>query len=155
MNTPETRPFAAQDLDPCADLFIQVFSQPPWNDRWPSTEVARAYLEEFVNTPGFQGFVVVLDQQIVAFLLGHRKQWWSGTEYYIDEFGVHPKVQGQGIGTMLIDHLKQSLSQAGIYTITLLTARDTPAAAFYAKQGFVTHQRMAFMFHRITDQEET
>jgi len=154
MNTPEIRPFADPDLEACADLFIQVFSRPPWNDRWPSTEVAYAYLKEFVDTPGFQGFVAIVDQQIVAFLLGHLKRWWSGSEYYIDEFGVHPDAQGQGIGTMLVDHLKQTLLQAGIYTITLLTARDTPAAAFYEKQGFVTHQRMAFMSHRITDQEE-
>jgi aminoglycoside 6'-N-acetyltransferase I len=152
---PDIRPFAAQDLDPCTDLFIRVFSEPPWHDKWPSIEVARAYLRHYVDTPGFEGLVATVDQQIVAFLFGHHRLWWSGSEYYIDEFGVHPDMQGQGIGTMLLDRLKQTLLQNGVHTITLLTANDTPAAAFYAKQGFVTHKRMAFMSHRITDQEET
>jgi aminoglycoside 6'-N-acetyltransferase I len=147
------RPYERADLQACTDLFIRVFSQPPWNDRWPSTDVARAYLEDYVRAPGFDGFVAEERGQVLGFLLGHRRQWWSGPEFYIDEFGIDPDRQRQGIGTTLLDHLKHVLSTAGVHTITLLTARDSPAASFYAGLGFRAHERMVFMSHRIAVQD--
>ncbi len=137
------------DLDRCTGLFVRVFSQPPWNDRWPSFEAARQYLEDYMGTPGFQGIVALDGEQPVAFLFGHRRRWWQGLEFYIDEFGVDPRRQGKGIGTMVIDYLKRELLQEGIGAITLLTDKDAPATAFYAKHGFVAHTRTVFMSLRL------
>lgn len=146
---PIIRPIHKDELAVCTELFIRVFSVPPWNEEWPSLEAAQRYLQDYVDAPGFRGFVAVEGASLIAFLFGHLRNWWLGPELHIDELGVDPRWQGKRVGTMLIDHLKHILPQSGVHTITLLTRAHAPAAAFYEKQGFVTHPDMAFMSHRI------
>lgn len=148
------RPYRPEDLDPCADLFLRVFGEEPWNDRWPSVERARSYLADFVATPGFMGFVALESTQFVALCVGHRRRWWQGDEYYVDELCVAPERQGQGIGTRFLSYIEERLLEQGIRHVVLLTRTDVPAAAFYEKQGFRTSSGTIFMYRNLgpTDQ---
>ncbi len=42
-------------------------------------------------------------------------------------------------------------SAGGLNRVYLLTARDGPAAAFYARNGYDTSPRMALLTHRLRD----
>ena len=56
-------------------------------------------------------------------------------EYYIDTLSVSPKVQGNGIGSSLLLHLKELLKGK---TLGLLVAMDNPKAEkLYQRMGFV------------------
>ena len=56
-------------------------------------------------------------------------------EYYIDTLSVSPKVQGKGIGSSLLLHLKELLKGE---TIGLLVSMDNPQAEkLYLRMGFV------------------
>ncbi|MCZ8517926.1 MULTISPECIES: GNAT family N-acetyltransferase [Paenibacillus] len=74
-----TRLFSPDDLQACTALFIEVFNQEPWNDRW-TPEAAEQYVSDYINTPGFRGIVAEEGQEIKGFILGVRKRWWDGDE---------------------------------------------------------------------------
>ncbi|MNG37505.1 putative acetyltransferase [compost metagenome] len=64
---------------------------------------------------------------------------------------VHPKFQGQGIGSKLFESLERELLVRGIKAITLLTDRDVPAEKFYKKNGFFEVSRLAFLAKNINE----
>ncbi|TLS52535.1 GNAT family N-acetyltransferase [Paenibacillus antri] len=137
------RHYSSEDFQGCVELFINVFNREPWNDRW-TQEKARQYLKDYVDTPGFKGFVAE-DIAIRGFIMGVRKRWWSSDEFFINEMCVEIADQRSGVGTKLLDHLGNALKSEGIERITLLTSREVPAEQFYKKNGFVTIDSLIFM----------
>jgi aminoglycoside 6'-N-acetyltransferase I len=144
------RAFKSTDLDRCVRLFVKVFSQEPWEDQWPSLARAKAYLSDIVNTPGFRGFVLYEGRTILGLCFGHEVRWWAGDEFYIDEFCIDSDVQRRGLGTELMNHVKQDLLGDGIQFAVLLTERETLAERFYAKQGFTPSAKTTFMYQRLS-----
>jgi GNAT superfamily N-acetyltransferase len=149
----EIRAFRHQDSSDCSELFVQVFGLPPWNDRW-SPESAGAYLGDIVHTPGFYGVVAFDGDRLVGVCLGHRKRWWQGDEYHIDELFVAPEAQRQGIGRQIIDYTKQELRTKGVGRLTLLTVRNTSADQFYSRLGFIPSEHLIFMKLDLFDDAE-
>lgn len=139
------RKFDAADLERCTHLFLKVYSGDPWYDEWPSYEMAETYLREYIENPCFKGYVVEIEEKLVGVCFGHTKTWWQGRECYIDEFYVDHAEQGKGIGSKLIDYVKEDLKQEGISCMTLLTERGYPAEGFYQKNGFRTKEDVIFM----------
>ena len=147
------RTFRATDLDRCVRLFIVVFGQEPWKDRWPSFDRAKAYLSDIVSTPGFRGFIAYEGRKIQGLCFGHVVQWWFGDEFFIDELCVDSDVQRTGIGTKLMGYVEQRLLKEGIQFAVLLTERNTLAESFYAKQGFAPSAKTMFMYKRLNKGE--
>lgn len=135
------------DLIKCTETFIKVFNEAPWNDEWTLTK-AEKYLLDFYNTPGFLGVVAIENKEVVGFIVGVRKTWWSGNEFYIHEMCVESQHQNRGIGKSLLNHLIHSLGNQ-ISHLTLLTDRGIPAEAFYKKNGFAEIERLVFLSKKI------
>ncbi|WP_274309822.1 GNAT family N-acetyltransferase [Solibacillus daqui] len=136
--------FVAQDLEACTKAFIEVFNCAPWNDEW-TTENATRYLRDFSRTPGFLGLLAIEQDEIVGFIFGVRRMWWSGEEFFIHEMCVKSQKQHTGIGTALLNQLVNELAPHAIQNITLLTDRGIPAEAFYKKNGFEEIERIIFL----------
>ena len=60
----------------------------------------------------------------------------TGSEVLLHAIVLHPKIQGQGIGTHLLYRVLQMAAQATL-PVTLNVAKTNPARAFYEKFGFV------------------
>lgn len=140
-------PFAAEHLDAAADLYIAVFNAAPWHDRW-TMATARARLADTLATPGARGFAL-LDGALLGFVLGFAEPWFDGTHFYIKEMCVRAGRQRTGLGTRLLQHLERALREQQVDRVYLLTAREGPAQAFYAKQGYYTSPKMCLMAHRL------
>lgn len=140
----EFKQYIAQDLEKCTTTFINVFNAEPWNDEW-TIENATRYLMDFTNTPGFFGLLAWEHEEIIGFIFGVRRAWWSGDEFFIHEMCVTPNQQHSGIGSALLNELIQALQPDAIQNITLLTDRGIPAEAFYKKNGFEEIERILFM----------
>ncbi|WP_410769451.1 GNAT family N-acetyltransferase [Fontibacillus sp. BL9] len=140
----ELKSYDRNDLLKCTDTFIGVFNQEPWNDQW-TTETAYQYLSDFTNTPGFIGFTAAEGEEIVGFIFGVSRRWWSGNEFFINEMCVSTVKQKTGVGSALMRLLIKELESIGISNITLLTDRDIPAEAFYKKFGFTEIERLVFL----------
>lgn len=143
------RPFIeSKDLSSCISLLINVFNHEPWNDKW-SIESAEKYLQDYIQTPGFKGFIAEEESELKGFIFGFRKRWWEGDEFFVNEMCVQIKEQRSGIGTKLLKYLESSLLSEGIENITLLTNRGIPAEEFYEKNGFNVVNRLIFLHKRI------
>lgn len=135
------------DLIQCTETFIKVFNGEPWNDEWTFTK-AQKYLLDFYNTPGFLGGLAIENKELIGFILGVHRTWWSGNEFYIHEMCVESQHQNKGIGKSLLDYLIKSLDN-NISNMTLLTDRGIPAEAFYKKNGFEEIERLVFLSKNI------
>jgi ribosomal protein S18 acetylase RimI-like enzyme len=136
--------FEENDLLKCTNTFIHVFNQEPWNDEW-AKETAKQYLLDFTNTPGFKGIVAVDGEEIIGFIFGTRKHWWSGDEFFINEMCVRIEKQNTGVGSKMMKYLIKELESDGVRTISLLTDRGMPAEDFYKKHGFSEIERLMFL----------
>lgn len=141
----EIRKFNPGDLDECSELFKKVFSSYPWYDDWRSLVQARNYLGELIKNPAFEGFVACEGSDLVAVCLGHNRSWWNGQEFFVDEFFVENKMQGNGIGTKLLAEVSDYLYKENYTRLTLLTNKEMPAEAFYLKNGFYNNYERTFM----------
>lgn len=79
-----------QDFYACVDLFMNVFNNAPWNDAW-TQGVAEPYLRDYITTPGFNGYIAEEERKIKGFLMGIRKKWWNGDEFFINEYWQYMK----------------------------------------------------------------
>lgn len=145
----EFKQFVSRNIDECTNLFLKVFSGEPWNDQWESFNQAREYLVEFLENPGFEGFIVSDNDRIVGACFGHKRSWWKGKEFYIDEIFIDNEMQGRGIGSGLLDFVKARLLKQEIQTLVLLTEKGLPAELFYKKNGFHSSETNIFMFYKI------
>lgn len=130
------RKFTIRDIDKCAELFKEVFSAYPWYDNWVSFEQARTYLMELIESPVFEGYIAYNGLDLAAVCFGHKRSWWVGKEFFIDEFYVRNEIQGNGIGTKLLNYVKEVIIGEGYIRLILLTNKGIPAEEFYIKNGF-------------------
>jgi len=141
--------FTIEDVDECAELFKEVFSDYPWYDNWVSFSQTKTYLMELIQNPVFEGFVAYEGSKIVAVCIGHIRSWWMGKEFFIDEFYVAKDMQGNGIGTELMDYIKNSFISKNYTRLVLLTNKDIPAEEFYAKNGFQINENRINMINEL------
>ena len=128
--------FAPAMIDECTDLFLKVFTQEPWNDQWDSCQDAKKYLESHYAFNSFLGYVAVFDHRIIGASFGFIKPWQRGLEYYINEFFIDSEIQRKGIGTLLLEQIKESIKDKNMNAIILTTEKTFPSYAFYIKNGF-------------------
>jgi aminoglycoside 6'-N-acetyltransferase I len=133
-----------QYLRACATLFISVFNSPPWNEKW-SQDVALKRLEDCFNTPGAYGVVAIVEDEVFGFAIGVVAQYDQNENFYLKEICVDSTKQRSGIGTKMMDALHHDLIRKGVGMVYLLTIRDSPAAAFYEKCGFLNSSKMIMM----------
>jgi aminoglycoside 6'-N-acetyltransferase I len=96
--------------------------------------------------PGFVGLVSIADE-VVAFATGYREPDDKREVFYLKTFCVRPDVQGTGVGSRLLGRLKEELGKSGVNTIYLITHKETPAEAFYKKNGYTVNSEDIVMTH--------
>lgn len=143
------RKFTSEDIDKCSELFKEVFSAYPWYDDWVSFDQARNYLMELIENPVFEGFVAYEGSNVVAACFGHKRSFWTGKEFFIDEFYVRNESQGNGIGTKMLNYVKENIIEEDYMRLTLLTNKGIPAEEFYIKNGFYNNQNRTVMVNEL------
>lgn len=138
-------PIEERNIQDCAEVFVEVFGNEPWNEQWHIAD-AQARLEEIVHTPGFHGVLAASADKTLGFAMGYTEQWRRGKKhYYLKEMCVLPSHQRSGIGTGIMQTLCNNLAKLDVEAIYLLTAREGPAQAFYKQLGFDVNPKMIMM----------
>lgn len=140
--------FAENDFQNCIITFMEVFNGEPWNDQWVESRAER-YLMDFVRTPGFIGIVATEGEEVIGFLFGAKRAWWSGDEFFIYEMCVKAAVQNQGVGKALLKSLHEKLEAEKVASVSLLTDRGIPAEAFYKNNGFEEIERLVYLSREV------
>jgi aminoglycoside 6'-N-acetyltransferase I len=135
------------DLILIKDLFVDVFTNEPWNDDWSDKEQLDKYLSDVIDNKNSLSLGLIKDSELIGISLGSIIHWCSGTEFYIREFCVKRSNQNQGIGTTFLRKIEEYLLQRQIPSIILSTDIDTPAYHFYIKNNFNELPKSRF-FHK-------
>ncbi|MGE7689807.1 GNAT family N-acetyltransferase [Lysinibacillus sp. NPDC097214] len=140
------RLLSEKDLEEASIIFTYVFSSNPWNEPW-SSQTAYKRLLDISKTPGYIGIGYFnSDNQMSGFLVGNEEQWADTKNFYINEICVLTNTQQNGIGTILLNYLKNILTQKEVDTAYLSTERgDGKPEIFFRKNGFVTIESRILM----------
>ena len=136
-----------ENLNQYATLFRNVFNSTPWNDSW-TIETASKRIEEMMNVSTFLGMAEYVDGRLAGVIFGRSEQYFDGVYFQIQEFFVDNKMQGQGIGTKLLNIFVNELEKNGISQIYLLTSKGEMTEYFYNKKGFITSNEMVLLYKR-------
>ncbi len=123
------------NIEEIKKIFLKIFSAEPWNDCWEDKQLHQ-YILELIGNSNSLSFGLYEGGTLIGISLGRIKHWCQGTEYWIDEFGILPEMQGQGFGSEFLKEIERALVKKGIPAIVLLTERTVPAYRFYQKCGF-------------------
>jgi ribosomal protein S18 acetylase RimI-like enzyme len=137
------RPVRFEDVEACANIFIDTFSRPPWNEHW-EFDLVYSRLKQILDTP-FSFGLIIEGTSPIGFALGFSEPWHQGNHFYLKEMCIHPDFQRQGLGTHLMNNLITSLREQNTQKIYLLTSRGDLSERFYAKLGFYTSPKMIMM----------
>ena len=138
----------AADLATCAATFRKVFNAEPWNDNW-NDDSAFQYLSDYYHTPNFLGVIAIEHGELLGFIMGVQRKWYSGDEYFIHEMCVDQTLQNKGIGKAMLNYLEIQLKEKSVESMTLLTNRNIPAEQFYKNNGFEEIERLVFLYKEI------
>lgn len=131
-------------------LFLDVFSNEPWFDKWDSDEQLDQYMKELTGNNNSLALVLYDENgEMVAGSVGYVYSWWQGREYFIKEFFVTRHKQNQGVGSIFIERINEYLKNEDIKYISLTTDRGTPAYDFYQKNKFNELKDNVFLFRKI------
>lgn len=139
----------AENAEIIETLFADVFSNEPWNDDWSDSEQLTSYISDLIGQSNSLTLGWFEENRLVALAMGHIRHWYSGTEYYIEEFCVDRQWQGKGIGSAFMDAIEAYLKKERIPHIFLLTERTVPAYSFYIHRGFRVLEQNAALVKRI------
>jgi aminoglycoside 6'-N-acetyltransferase I len=134
--TTELRRLTLSNIEEIEDFFLSVFTKEPWNDDWSDKAQLHAYITDLVGNHNSLALGLFENGNMVGLAMGSIRHWYSGTEYYIDEFCIKTEEQGRGLGTQFLRVVETFLSDMEINHIFLQTERTVPAYGFYIKNGF-------------------
>ncbi len=132
-------------LDECAHLLVSGFNAEPWNANY-TFDTAKKELAWTLEVPGFVG-LVALDEGVVAFAAGYIEQDDEREIFCLKTLCVRPEAQGKGVGSRLMQRLKEKLEKMGVNLIYLTTRKGTPAESFYKKLGYMVSDEDVVMTH--------
>lgn len=141
------------DVDKLSELFIDVFSKPPWEETWEFAW-AKERLQILFESPKFTGLLYELDGKVVGAILGRGMSFKGEKELEVVEFFVSSDIQGKGIGSQLVSQIGSTAAQQGYKYILLLTSNRVPAYSFYLNNGFYHEKKMALLVRDLTPNSE-
>lgn len=139
-------------IDIVNELFLDVFSSPPWNDEWKSHNHSKEYIKELMSSPNSCSFGFFHKDKIIGLSLGHVYTWWEGKEYHIKEFCIAKDCQKQSFGKRFIQAIENQCMEDNYKAILLPTEKDVPAFNFYLKQGYKELNNSVFMVKSLNKQ---
>lgn len=143
------RALSIKDAEPIRDLFVDVFTNEPWNDDWSDKEQLNHYLEDVIANKNSLSIGLFYGDELVGISLGSIIHWYSGTEYYIREYCIKRTYQHQGAGTFFLHFIEDYLRDNAITSILLSTDIGTPAYDFYEKNEFQELSGARFFYKEI------
>ena len=112
------------------------------------------YLERGAASTDHSTYVAEADGQVVGYVAVHWVPFFllPGPEGYVSELFVDEAARGQGIGTRLLEAVKEEARARGCSRLMLENHRDRESyqRGFYRKRGWEERTHMAGFVYRLT-----
>ncbi len=136
------------ELSKAKALFVDVFSQEPWHDKW-TDEQLDLYFEDLMDGNSSLCLALYAEEKLIGLCMGRVYHWYEGTEYEIREFCIAKVWQGKGMGRQFLDLAGSEVAKLGVHMLTLSTLAETSAYEFYQQVGFSVHSDARFLYKRL------
>lgn len=124
-------PLVEEDLEQISYLSSKELDTMPWVHVGDENDS----MLDFVNS-GYS-YVAKREDVILGFILAYKCPTYGGAYYlYVDTFVVSSDAQGNGIGKMLLEKLRENMFRNRIFSMRLMTKRDIKAYKIYKHLGF-------------------
>ena len=137
-----------EDIEEIKTFFVETFTKSPWYDDWSDKEQLHAYITDLIGNKNSLTLGLFEDSDMVGLSMGNIRHWYTGTEYYVDEFCIKRGEQGRGLGTQFLEVIEEYIKSKGMTQIFLQTERNVPAYDFYKKNGFVELENHVSLFKK-------
>lgn len=144
------KPLDINDITLIKVFFVDVFTNEPWNDDWSNAKQLHEYIVDLIGNANSLTLGYFADAEMVGLSMGHIRHWYTGTEYYIDEFCVCRNKQGLGVGTRFLKDVEKFLIGNDMTHIFLQTERNVPAYNFYKKNDFYELSEHVFFAKKVS-----
>jgi aminoglycoside 6'-N-acetyltransferase I len=139
------------DYEEMKMLFLDVFSNEPWFDKW-NQEQLDLYMKDLTENHNSLSLALFdVKEKLIGCSLGYIFNWWEGREYFIKEFFISREIQSQGAGSTFLTLLNDRLRVENVQHITLATEKNVPAYHFYQKNGFSVLENSAFLVKKVPE----
>ena len=122
------------DIDSVVEIFMNAYSNSPWNENWSFDDVKMCILDS-INSPNRKIFVYLSDNKIVGAIIIEKVHWHWGNEIEIKELFVKPSYQSMGVGTSLFKYIEKYAKNNNYKKISFYTYDDTKLINFYKKNN--------------------
>lgn len=136
-------------LEKIAEMYVEAFNAPPWNDKWTSELVIKR-LSQMMNCEGFYGMICSENDQINGMILGNHEVFFDGMHFNIKEFCVRLNLRGKGVGSKLLKEFENRLMKRGINEMYLFTSKTDQTEIFYQNRGFRSWNNMVLMGKKLS-----
>lgn len=145
----EIKKLSTENIEDIKFVIKETFSREPWNDDWHDEQQFQLYILDLIDNKNSLSLGLYDNGELIGVSLGRIKHWYTGTEYWIDDLAVLPKVQGHGCGLKFIDLIEKFMKEKGIVGIVLFTEKDIPAYGLYVKKDFEEQENRVFFEKRL------
>jgi len=123
-----------EDLAGVATIFCEEYAKPPYNLKWSEKNARTKVLEHF---HGDTILVADTEKGLGGFIVFRSALWGESDHGYIVEFAVASELQGQGVGSQLLDAAEKALKKRGVTEIELVDVNtNADACEFYKHRGY-------------------
>lgn len=148
------RIMTAENTEEIKELFRDVFMNEPWNDDWSDETQLQQYILDLTGNANSLTIGLFDNDELIGVSIGNIRHWYTGTEYFIDEFFISRSRQRMGYGKTFLKQIEEHIARKGIRSIFLQTGRSMPAYDFYIKNGFTELSEHVSLVKAITDKKE-
>lgn len=136
------------ELSRAKRLFVEVFQEAPWHDRWTEDQLD-LYFRDLMDGNSSLCLALYAEDKLIGLCMGRVYHWYEGTEYDIREFCIAKVWQGKGMGRQFLDLAGSEVAKLGVHMLTLSTLAETSAYEFYQHVGFSVHKDARFLYKRL------
>ncbi len=132
------------DIRKVAQLYVSIFTKPPWNDRFDYDQ-AGTELTEIAAYPGYVGLIAETDGKIVGFRVAHTLpdedfeflgDVVKRPALYGMKLGVHPDFRRRGIAKAMMQETMERAKKKGYKQVVGRTKNFEAMDPLYAKLGY-------------------
>jgi GNAT superfamily N-acetyltransferase len=118
-----------------ADILVQAYAEPPWEEAW-TMENARRRLVELSSALDAITLGAFYQGQLVGFVFASPHTSAIGTGLYVAEIAISPSYQRTGFGTALLSHVEHTAIQLGYPQVWLVSRQIGGVADYYKTNGY-------------------
>jgi aminoglycoside 6'-N-acetyltransferase I len=129
----KVRKAARKDIKQIAELMLEEFRKPPFNERDSLKAVLKSL--KFYFKIG-KIYVATDGNGVIGVMVFKTEQYWEGPVIIIEDLAVKERFKRQGVGKLLLTEVESYARKNKLNKILFVTHRKSQGIKFYKKFGY-------------------